>query len=212
MLGMMRKDLCLLLQRSRAMLMMAGVGIIIGFSTDGSFMIGYLTMISAILTIGTISYDEFDNGYLFLLTLPVTRRSYVTAKYIFCFLGDLVGWAAASVIYAGCCLAKGAGLGMEQLAAALVFLPVVGLMSAVMLPLQLKYGAEKSRLALAALFGGIGVLGALGMKLFPGLPDTLRAFPEISGAALGAAALGAVVAAVALSYWISLGIMEKKEL
>ena len=212
MLGMMRKDLCLLLQRSRAMLMMAGVGIIIGFSTDGSFMIGYLTMISAILTIGTISYDEFDNGYLFLLTLPVTRRSYVTAKYIFCFLGDLVGWAAASVIYAGCCLAKGAGLGMEQLAAALVFLPVVGLMSAVMLPLQLKYGAEKSRLALAVLFGGIGVLGALGMKLFPGLPDTLRAFPEISGAALGAAALSAVVAAVALSYWISLGIMEKKEL
>lgn len=212
MLGMMRKDLCLLLQRSRAMLMMAGVGIIIGFSTDGSFMIGYLTMISAILTIGTISYDEFDNGYPFLLTLPVTRRSYVTAKYIFCFLGDLVGWAAASVIYAGCCLAKGAGLGMEQLAAALVFLPVVGLMSAVMLPLQLKYGAEKSRLALAVLFGGIGVLGALGMKLFPGLPDTLRAFPEISGAALGAAALGAVVAAVALSYWISLGIMEKKEL
>lgn len=212
MLGMMRKDLCLLLQRSRAMLMMAGVGIIIGFSTDGSFMIGYLTMISAILTIGTISYDEFDNGYLFLLTLPVTRRSYVTAKYIFCFLGDLVGWAAASVIYAGCCLAKGAGLGMEQLAAALVFLPVVGLMSAVMLPLQLKYGAEKSRLALAVLFGGIGVLGALGMKLFPGLPNTLRAFPEISGAALGAAALGAVVAAVALSYWISLGIMEKKEL
>ena len=212
MLGMMRKDLCLLLQRSRAMLMMAGVGIIIGFSTDGSFMIGYLTMISAILTIGTISYDEFDNGYLFLLTLPVTRRSYVTAKYIFCFLGDLVGWAAASVIYAGCCLAKGAGLGMEQLAAALVFLPVVGLMSAVMLPLQLKYGAEKSRLALAVLFGGIGVLGALGMKLFPGLPNTLRAFPEISGAALGAAALGAVVAAVALSYRISLGIMEKKEL
>ena len=212
MLGMMRKDLCLLLQRSRAMLMMAGVGIIIGFSTDGSFMIGYLTMISAILTIGTISYDEFDNGYPFLLTLPVTRRSYVTAKYIFCFLGDLVGWAAASVIYAGCCLAKGAGLGMEQLAAALVFLPVVGLMSAVMLPLQLKYGAEKSRLALAVLFGGIGVLGALGMKLFPGLPDTLRAFPEISGAALGAAALGAVVAAVALSYWISIGIMEKKEL
>ena len=212
MLGMMRKDLCLLLQRSRAMIVMVGVGVIIGFSTDGGFMIGYLTMISAILTIGTISYDEFDNGYPFLLTLPVTRRSYVTAKYIFCFLGDLVGWAAASVIYAGCCLAKGAGLGMEQLAAALVFLPVVGLMSAVMLPLQLKYGAEKSRLALAVLFGGIGVLGALGMKLFPGLPNTLRAFPEISGAALGAAALGAVVAAVALSYWISLGIMEKKEL
>ncbi len=209
MLGMMRKDLCLLLQRSRAMLMMAGVGIIIGFSTDGSFMIGYLTMISAILTIGTISYDEFDNGYLFLLTLPVTRRSYVTAKYIFCFLGDLVGWAAASVIYAGCCLAKGAGLGMEQLAAALVFLPVVGLMSAVMLPLQLKYGAEKSRLALAVLAGVVVALGYVGVKLFPGLPGSLSG---VSDAVFGAALVCLCIAALAVSFCCSLGIMNQKEL
>lgn len=212
MLGLMRKDLCLLLQRSRALVIMVGVGVIIGFSTDGGFLMGYLTMISAILSIGTISYDEFDNGYPFLLTLPVTRKNYVTAKYLFCLASNLAGWAAASVIFAGCCLVKGEGFRMEQLTEALAFLPVAGLMTAVMLPLQLKYGAEKSRLALAVLFGGIGVLGALGMKLFPGLPNTLRAFPEISGAALGAAALGAVVAAVALSYWISLGIMEKKEL
>lgn len=212
MLGLMQKDLCLLLQRSRAMIVMVGVGVIIGFSTDGGFMIGYLTMISAILTIGTISYDEFDNGYPFLLTLPVTRRSYVTAKYLFCLLGDLVGWAAASVIYTACCFLKGEGVGMEQLAEALVFLPVVGLMTSVLLPLQLKYGAEKSRLALAVLFGGIGVLGLMGAKLFPGLPEALRSLPEISGAVLGAAALCVCVAALAVSYWISLGIMEKKEL
>lgn len=212
MLGLMQKDLCLLLQRSRAMVIMVGVGVIIGFSTDGSFMIGYLTMISAILTIGTISYDEFDNGYPFLLTLPVTRGSYVTAKYLFCLLGDLVGWAAAAAIFAACCLIKGERFGMDQLAEALVFLPVVGLMTSVLLPLQLKYGAEKSRLALAVLFGGIGVLGLMGAKLFPGLPEALRSFPEISGAVLGAAALCVCVAALAVSYWISLGIMEKKEL
>ena len=85
----MRKDLCLLLQRSRAMIIMVGVGVIIGFSTDGGFLIGYLTMISAILSIGTISYDEFDNGYPFLLTLPVTRKSYVMAKYLFCLASNL---------------------------------------------------------------------------------------------------------------------------
>ena len=81
MLGMMQKDLCLLLQRSRAMITIVGVGILIGFSTDGSFMTGYLSMISAILAIGTISYDEFDNGYPFLMTLPITRKGYVLAKY-----------------------------------------------------------------------------------------------------------------------------------
>ena len=209
MLGLMRKDLCLLLQRSRALAVMVGVGVLIGFSTDGAFMIGYMTMISAILSIGTISYDEFDNGYPFLLTLPVTRKGYVTAKYLFCLLGVLAGWAAASVIFAGCCLVKGEGFRMEQLTDALAFLPVAGLMTAVMLPLQLKYGAEKSRLALAVLAGVVVALGYVGVKLFPGLPDSLSG---VSDAAFGAALVCLCIAALAVSFCCSLGIMNQKEL
>ena len=209
MLGLMRKDLCLLLQRSRALAIMVGVGVIIGFSTDGGFLMGYLTMISAILSIGTISYDEFDNGYPFLLTLPVTRRSYVTAKYLFCLLGVLAGWAAASVIFAGCCLVKGEGFRMAQLTEALAFLPVAGLMTAVMLPLQLKYGAEKSRLALAVLAGVVVALGYVGVKLFPGLPDSLSG---VSDAVFGAALVCLCIAALAVSFCCSLGIMNQKEL
>ena len=209
MLGLMRKDLCLLLQRSRAIIIMVGVGVIIGFSTDGGFLIGYLTMISAILSIGTISYDEFDNGYSFLLTLPVTRKSYVMAKYLFCLASNLAGWAAASVIYAGCCLLKGERFGMEQLTDALAILPVAGLMTAVMLPLQLKYGAEKSRLALAALAGGVVALGYVGVKLFPDLPGSLSG---VSDAVFGAVFVCLCIAALAVSFCCSLRIMEKKEL
>ena len=209
MLGLMRKDFCLLLQRSRALVIMVGVGVIIGFSTDGGFLMGYLTMISAILSIGTISYDEFDNGYPFLLTLPVTRKSYVTAKYLFCLLGVLAGWEAASVIFAGCCLVKGEGFRMAQLTEALAFLPVAGLMTAVMLPLQLKYGAEKSRLALAVLAGVVVALGYVGVKLFPGLPDSLSG---VSDAVFGAALVCLCIAALAVSFCCSLGIMNQKEL
>ena len=209
MLGLMRKDLCLLLQRSRAIIIMVGVGVIIGFSTGGGFLIGYLTMISAILSIGTISYDEFDNGYPFLLTLPVTRKSYVMAKYLFCLASNLAGWAAASVIYAGCCLLKGERFGMEQLTDALAFLPVAGLMTAVMLPLQLKYGAEKSRLALAALAGGVVALGYVGVKLFPDLPGSLSG---VSDAVFGVVFVCLCIAALAVSFCCSLRIMEKKEL
>ena len=209
MLGLMRKDLCLLLQRSRAIIIMVGVGVIIGFSTDGGFLIGYLTMISAILSIGTISYDEFDNGYPFLLTLPVTRKSYVTAKYLFCLASNLAGWAAASVIYAGCCLLKGERFGMEQLTDALAILPVAGLMTAVMLPLQLKYGAEKSRLALAALAGGVVALGYVGVKLFPDLPGSLSG---VSDAVFGVVFVCLCIAALAVSFCCSMRIMEKKEL
>ena len=82
--GLLQKDLCLLVQRSRILLVMIGVGILMGFSADGSFVIGYLTMLCAILAISTISYDEFDNGNAFLFTLPISRKSYVVEKYVFC--------------------------------------------------------------------------------------------------------------------------------
>lgn len=209
MLGLMRKDLCLLLQRSRTLVIMVGVGVIIGFSTDGGFLMGYLTMISTILSIGTISYDEFDNGYPFLLTLPVTRKRYVTAKYLFCLASNLAGWAAASVIFAGCCLVKGEGFRMAQLTDALAFLPLAGLMTAVMLPLQLKYGAEKSRLALAVLAGVVVALGYVGVKLFPGLPDSLSG---VSETVFGAVFVCLCIAALAVSFCCSLGIMNQKEL
>lgn len=72
--GLMQKDICILLQRSRVLVVLIGVGAIMGFSTDGSFVIGFLTITCAILTVGTISYDEYDNGYPFLFTLPITKK------------------------------------------------------------------------------------------------------------------------------------------
>ena len=40
------------------------------------------TIVTAIFAITTISYDEFDNGLAFLMTLPVTRKQYVAEKYL----------------------------------------------------------------------------------------------------------------------------------
>lgn len=94
--GLIQKDMCLLLQRSKVLIVLIGIGAIMGFSTDGSFIIGFLTMTCAILTVGTISYDEFDNGYPFLFTLPITQKTYVTGKYVFCMLGGLIGWSVSS--------------------------------------------------------------------------------------------------------------------
>ena len=160
--GLMQKDVCLLLQRSRVLLVLIGVGILMGFSTDGSFVIGYMTMLCAILTIGTISYDEFDNGYPFLLTLPITRKTYVIGKYVFCLLGDLIGWALSVVIFAGCTIAKGSGLLAIQIMETVAFIPVFVIITAIMLPLQLKFGAEKSRVMIAILGGGAFALGYIG--------------------------------------------------
>ncbi|MGN1345195.1 MAG: ABC-2 transporter permease, partial [Eubacteriales bacterium] len=168
--GLIQKDLCLLLQRSRILLVLIGTGALMGFSTDSSFVIGYLTMICAILTVGTISYDEFDNGYPFLLTLPITKRTYVMGKYLFCMLGGLTGWCIAVVLFLGCTLIKGNAISTSDLLETIAFIPVLGLITALLLPLQLKYGAEKSRLAIAVVGGGAWALGYFVMKYLPDHP------------------------------------------
>lgn len=209
--GLMQKDLCLLLQRSRVLVVLVSIAVLMGFSTDGSFVIGYLTMLCAILTIGTISYDEFDNGYPFLLTLPITKKTYVNGKYLFCLLGGLAGWIISVAIFIGCSLMKGNTFAPSDLLETIAFIPVLGLIIAFMLPLQLKYGAEKSRIAIMLIGGGGWALGFFGMKL---LPDTLQ-LPAMAANMRDctvAVVLAAIcLAAFAVSYLVSLHIMEKKE-
>lgn len=54
-------------------------------------------------TATTISYDGFDNCYLFLMTLPVTRKKYVNEKYLFKFNAEKARYA--NLIAMGCILA-----------------------------------------------------------------------------------------------------------
>lgn len=57
--------------------------------------VGYCTMFGMLFTVNTISYDEFDHGYLFLFTLPVTRKDYVLEKYVFMMLCGGGFWAVS---------------------------------------------------------------------------------------------------------------------
>lgn len=209
--GLLQKDICLLFQRSRVLLILIGVGILMGFSTDGSFVIGYLTMLCAILTISTISYDEYDNGYPFLFTLPITKKIYVLSKYLFCLFGGMAGWAISVVIYVGCRIVKGDSFLSDQWMEALCFIPVFGLIIAIMLPMQLKFGAEKSRLVIAAIAGGAFALGYVGKQFLPAHLKVPAFLSEISEATGMEVLVGISLAAIIVSYLSSVHIMEKKE-
>ena len=209
--GLMQKDMCLLLQRSRVMIVMIGIAALMGFATDGSFVIGFLTMMCAVLTVGTVSYDEFDNGYPFLLTLPITKRTYVIGKYLFCLLGGLIGWCVSVAIYICCSLIKGNAVSAADFLETLAFIPLFGLITAIMLPMQLKYGAEKSRIVIAVVGGGAWALGYFAMKFLPDnihIPDFIS---ELNGFGIMAFILTLCVVTLAVSYLISLRVMEKKE-
>lgn len=208
--GLIQKDICLLMQRKKALLIILFVGAMMGFSMDGSFTVGYITMLSAITTVSTISYDEFDNGYPFLMTLPITRKMYVQSKYIFSLICGVIGWCFAMLVYVAASLGKGEPIIAEDLVGSVSFIIVLCVILAVMLPLQLKYGAEGSRVVIAVIAGAVAVVLVIGKRFMPEGIDVSAFLENASlGAILGIFTVVAV-AAMGISYLCSVKVMEHK--
>ena len=82
--GLLIKDLKLMKVQKNFFFMIFAVGIGMAVFTDNiSFIIGYISVVSAMFTLSSISYDEFDNGSAFLFSLPISRKDYVMEKYMF---------------------------------------------------------------------------------------------------------------------------------
>lgn len=91
--GLLLKDIGLLKNMKVMIAIYFILGAIFSF-TNTQFILGtcYVATFSGMLGIGTLSYDEYDNGNAYLLTLPITRKEYVLEKYILtfsCILGGV---------------------------------------------------------------------------------------------------------------------------
>ena len=80
-----------------------------------------------------------------------------------------------------------------------------------MLPIQLKFGAEKGRIAIIAIGGGVWAVGTI---LFNNLPDDTQPSVMLSNLNAHTVTIFIIVfclVALAVSYLISLHIMENKD-
>ena len=214
--GLIEKDLRLTISRKQTLLIFFIMVLSVGMSMDGTFIVGYMTMLGAIIAVGTISYDEFDNGYAFLMTLPFERKTYVSEKYLFCLCMEAAAWCVGALIYClGSLVRSGGGNPAADLPMLASLIPALFLSVSVFIPLVLKYGSEKSRVALFMVFG-LTALAAFGAKqamsgqeqAFAGLEKALDALPPAVILLILTAVCGLLSF---ISYLVSLRIMEKKE-
>lgn len=216
MAGLIEKDIRILLQRKQVIVLFMVIAIILGFSMGGTFVVGYTTFCILILAVSTISYDEFDNGFSFLMTLPVTRQIYVMEKYILCAICGVVAWVFSLVI----CICenqyKQTIVVTEDLfIEAVIMLPAVLLVMDMMIPVQLKYGSEKSRVVMITIIGIVMVVG-IGVKKVVETLDLPLAllFEKLQGITDMQMLIGCIVftiAATMLSLAISVKIINNKE-
>lgn len=210
--GLLTKDFRIIKGQRNTMIIVLITAVIMSISFDASVLVIYTTILGAILSIGTLSYDEFDNGFPFLFTLPITRKTYVREKYLFSIVGCIVSMLAGFVLSTILSLVKGVELDILATGAGALAAGIV--MISLMIPLRLKYGSEKSRIALfvvyaviaLVIFAGNSILGFLGIKKSV-MQTVIQAKPAVIITFF--AILGILIFIV--SERISESVMEKKE-
>ena len=151
--GLWTKDIRLISsqQKNLAVIWLVAAGILI--ATDQiSFAITDTSVITIMTAISTISYDTFDNGNAFLFTLPFSRKEYTREKYLFSLF-----WGMITVI---------GGILLVFIVTVLLNIPMLLIFQSMALPFLLKYEAEKGRIALAAMIGGIVFVVIFFFKMF----------------------------------------------
>lgn len=216
MAGLLEKDFRLLLHRKQLFALFVVIALLMGFTMDSSFVIGYLTFIVAVWATSTLSYDEYDNGYPFLMTLPIDPKLYAAEKYVFCIGGSLLSWILVMIFCLLVTAVRGSSSSLpEQLLLGTSMIPCCVLLLAVVLPLQLKFGAEKSRIVLCILCGAVGglVLGTIQAMSRAGADTAslLHLFQRIPGPLLAVLCVLLLAAVLAVSFLVSIKIMVRKE-
>ena len=146
--GLMIKDGKLMITQGKMLLGIAAFMLVSSYLQGDAFpqfAASYSIMMMTILTISTVSYDEYDNGIKYLLVLPVDRRAYVREKYLFGILMACIAWVICSLTgIAGAVIRNADGLG-EYLISSLSVAMLAVLLLGIFLPVVFYFGAEKGR-------------------------------------------------------------------
>ena len=164
--GLLEKDILILAKQKKLFFIYLASAIMLSFAMDTSFVVSYFTMIGSLLVLTTISYDTFDNGLPFLMSLPVDAKTYAKEKFAFSLIGLSASWIAGVVAqFISMTLQQKSFDAMDLLSMDLAFIPVFLIIVSIMIPINLKFGSEKGRIIMIVLIAlGVGI-AFLGKKL-----------------------------------------------
>ena len=155
-----------------------------------------------------------------MMTLPISGKLYAVEKYVISLLVTAGTWIIAVALqFVMLMIKKEEFVAAEMLGQDLLFLPVLVFIIVLMIPMDLKFGTEKGRMVLFAVFGIAMILLLVGKAIVEflsknagldvqGLLGSIKAMP---GGAVMAALYGVTIVLLAVSIGISIGIMRKKE-
>lgn len=216
--GLFIKDIRLIVNQKRFLILYLAVALILSFSMDSSFIVSYVPMIAMLLVLSTISYDYNDNGMSFIMTLPNKPGDYAVEKYIFSASGVTFMWLVSLVLqFVSFMIQKTEYVLSEVILTDALMLPMFLLIIAIMIPIELKYSPEKGRTVLFIIFGIVMIAVIAGKGLIEkigGAGDVMELFVKLqnmSPVVLIIAAYAVCLIALSISMVSTIRIMQNKE-
>ena len=212
--GLIIKDFKLLMMNKTFFLIML---VICGFisltnENDPTFIISFMTFITAVFTISTISYDDFNNGMPFLLTLPITRKLYAAEKYVFGMLTGAAVWFFSVLLVSAVQLFSFSNVQLiDILCTAVINLFISYLILYLIIPIQIKYGNERGRLVLFLVVVITIAMSYVLSSLIAESVNIRNILNELTMTPILLILIGLVLLGYYISSRISIHIMEKKQ-
>ena len=208
MLGLVKKDLLMIKGNMRQVILFLVVFLILAFQENNIIVI-VPVFVSMIVFITTFSYDEYNKWDAYAISLPVSRKNIVKAKYV----ASIILWVIAllvTVVITGIM-----GLFEQNINYFEMFGMILGcvfsivLLEAIMFPLIFKFGVEKGRIGLFV--GVFAIAGLLGF-IFTGIDlENATGFIEIFNKYYYILIPLVAVILLVISYFVSKKIYLKKE-
>ena len=213
MMGLLRKDLLILKSYWKTYAMLLALYDIFAFWGNPSFFTTILSVMLFVLPLSSFSADELARWDRFAVALPVGRRGIVQAKYLFLLVVCAAAFILSVIIVLLAALTGRAGKdSLSGLLLACATCAILGLiLNAILYPILFRYGTQKSRIVMSAIFGAVFAAFAIGMGIFnlSGINITSIFYLPIPLLILLLAAITSAV--LLLSYHISCGIFIRRE-
>ena len=212
------KDIRIVLKQQRVLICaFFAVITILAFATDNSmYAVAFVLFLVPTMMLTTISYDTFENGMSYIMSLPVSVKDYVAEKYILTVVSSLIFNIMATILI-NVVLNIGKGVGimpLELIVNAMLAQFMVLIYISLVLPVDIRFGTDKGMIIVVLMAVVIGAAGPMlsNINVDSGLMYKLSE-SEITSVPVNTALLlmsvGGVFAIV--SYFISVKLMKQME-
>jgi hypothetical protein len=211
MVGLLLKDILNLKKYVKQIAFAMVLFVVFGINMKNPpYIIGMMVMMSSMMVITSMGYDEQAKWDKYALTMPILKKDIVLSKYLLLVVTTLIGAGVSLFVSIIMITFLDMGNIKETLLACGIIILIAILSFSLLIPVIFKVGVEKARIMMFIVFGipSLIILGAFRLIQKYNIPKPSEAQLKM----LGYAFPFIVIIIYGISYLISVSIFNKKEL